>query len=118
MYRDSETGVVFHHGMMARSAFVPRVIQAVSFLFGILYMLLGIRFVLEYVSARHVAFVDLIDRATDPFYRPFHGILANGHDAAGHPLAWSILVALGAYVLLHAAIVGLLRMTARARIEA
>jgi uncharacterized protein YggT (Ycf19 family) len=117
MYRDSETGVVFHHGMMTRSPLVPRIIQVVSFLFGILYLLLGIRFVLEYVSARHVAFVDFIDRCSEPFYRPFQGIVANGRDAAGHPLVWSILVALAAYVLLHALIVGLLRMTARTRIE-
>ena len=117
MYRDSETGVVFHHGMMTRSPIVPRLIQLVSFLFGILYVLLGIRFVLEYVSARHVAFVDLIDRATEPFYHPFQGILANGRDPAGHPLVWSILVAIGAYALLHALIVGLLRMTARTHID-
>ena len=117
MYRDSETGLVFHHGTMARSSLVLRLIQVVNFLFGVLYAFLGVRFVLDYIQARQVGFVDFIDRATEPFFHPFQGIVANGRDAAGHPLAWSILIAMAAYVLLHAGITGILRMMARARVE-
>jgi uncharacterized protein YggT (Ycf19 family) len=114
MLRDSETGLVFHHGTLWRSPIVPRLIQVVGFLFGLLYLLLAIRFVLEYVEARPVPFVQAIDRWSDVFYAPFRGIVANGHDGAGHPIAWSLVIAFGAYVILHAAIVALLRM-ARAR---
>jgi uncharacterized protein YggT (Ycf19 family) len=114
MFRDSETGLVFHHGAVWRSPIAPRLIQVVSFLFGLLYLLLGIRFLLVYFEARPVPFVEAIDRWSSVFYAPFRGILPDGHDAAGHPLAWSIVIAFVAYGILHAIIVALLR-TARAR---
>src|SRR6185312_7973326 len=101
MVRDSETGLVFHGGTVWRSPIIPRLIQVVSFLFGLLYLLLGTRFVLEYVEARPVPFVRTIDQWSDVFYAPFKGILANGHDPAGHPIAWALVVAFVAYVILH-----------------
>ena len=101
MFRDSETGLVFHRGFIARSAFVVRLIQVVNFLFGVLYALFATRFVLEYIQARPVGFVQMIANATQTFYAPFRGIVANGRDPAGHPVAWSILICMGAFVLLH-----------------
>ena len=118
MFRDSETGLVFHRGYIARSAFVVRLIQVVNFLFGLLYALLATRFFLEYIQARQVGFVIAIQQWSDVFYRPFRGILANGRDMAGHPIAWAIVVALGAYIVLHAAIVSLLRLLNRPHIDA
>jgi len=109
MVRDSETGLVFHNGTVWHSPFVPRLIQFFNLIFGALYVLLGVRFVLEYVRARPVPFVQMIDRWSDFFYAPFKGILANGHDPAGHPIAWSLVIAFAAYVILHGLIVSLLR---------
>ena len=52
----------------------------------------------------------LIERyPEDFFYAPFKGILANGHDPAGHPIAWSLVIAFAAYAILHGLIVSLLR---------
>lgn len=113
MFRDSETGLVIHRGYMARSLFVVRLIQVVNFLFGVLYTLFATRFVLDYIQARPVRFTELITELTQPFYRPFQGIVANGTDGAGHPIAWSIVIAALAFALLHAGVVGILRMMNR-----
>ena len=109
MFRDSETGLVYHHGTMWRSPVVPRRIQLVGFLFGTVYLLLVTRFVLAYVGARPVPFVELVNRASDPFYAPFRGIIACGTDVAGHLIAWPIVVAIVAYVALHGLVVAILR---------
>jgi uncharacterized protein YggT (Ycf19 family) len=113
MYRDSETGVAFHHGHIARHPFLLRLAQVVNGLFGILYALLAIRFVLAYVEAREVPFVVWINDATEPFFHPFRGLVANGHDPGGHPIAWTLLACIAAYALLNAAILSLLRMLGR-----
>ena len=113
MYRDSETGLVIHRGVISHSPVVVRLIQVVNFLFGVLYALFVVRFVLEYVGARPVGFVQMINQGTDVIYRPFRGIVANGSDPGGHPIAWSLVIALVAYALLNAAIVSLLRMATR-----
>ncbi len=51
MYRDSEIGVFFHHGVLARSAFPLRLAQIVSALFSLAYAALVTRFLLIYVQA-------------------------------------------------------------------
>jgi hypothetical protein len=117
MYRDSETGIVFHRGFILRSRFVVRLIQLVKFLFAVLYTLFAIRFALVYMQAAHVRFSTLIGQATDVFFRPFAGLVANGRDPAGHPVAWSILVAIGAYLMLEVTVIALLRTSARAPVE-
>jgi uncharacterized protein YggT (Ycf19 family) len=115
---DSETGLVIHRGFITRSPVAIRVIQVVSFVFGLLYLVLGTRFVLEYISAnRGSGFVQFIETVSNPFYAPFRRIVSNGSDGAGHPLVWSIVIALVAYAILHAVIVKLLHMIARAPIE-
>ena len=83
----------------------------------LLYALLATRFFLEYIQARQVRFVLAIQDWSNVFYRPFRGILADGHDAAGHPIVWAIVVALGAYMILHAAIVSLLHLVNRPHVE-
>lgn len=111
---DSETGLILHRGVLTRSLFAVRLLQLVNFLFGVLYALLLARFVLAYIGARDDSgFVRFVREATHPFYAPFDGIVRNGSDAAGHPLVWSVLVAVVAYAVLHAAIRGLLRLIMR-----
>jgi hypothetical protein len=115
MYRDTELGVVFHQGVLSRSPFAMRMTQVANFLFTLVYLLLGARFVAEYVRAPVVPLVAWLDRATDVVYVPLRQHLANGHDAAGHPLAWAILAALATAGLVHRAVVSLLRNVARPR---
>jgi hypothetical protein len=49
---------------------------------------------------------------TNPFYAPFRGIVASPATDQGHTLLLPIVVAIIAYVMLHLAINGLLRMLA------
>lgn len=115
---DTETGLVIHRGVLTRSLFAIRVMQAINFLFGVLYLVLLTRFVLTYLGARAgTGFVQFVDRISQPFYAPFDGIVRNGSDSAGHPLVWSLLVAVAAYAVLHAIIRGLLRLAMRPAID-
>jgi len=90
-----------------------RVSQVVDYLFFILYALLGLRFVLALLAARSGAgFVRFIVAVTDPFYRPFRGIVSSPSTDSGHTLMVPLVIAIVVYVLLHLGINGLLRMFA------
>jgi uncharacterized protein YggT (Ycf19 family) len=117
MYRDSEIGVVFHHGVLSRSAFALRLAQLVSALFVLVYGALVARFLLVYVQAAQSPFVYWINRVTDPVFRPIQLLIANGRDAAGHPVAWAILIAIGASAVLQWSVVAMLRGVARPRLD-
>jgi len=117
MYRDSEIGVVFHHGVLSRSAFPLRLAQVLSVLFSLVYGILAARFLLEYVQAGPSPFVGAVAKVTDYVYLPLRHAFANGHDPAGHPVAWSIVVAIGAFALVHWVIIHWLRDVARPRLE-
>ena len=54
---------------------------------------------------------------SSPFYEPFRGIVASPEHDGGHTLLLPIVVAIIAYVLLHLAINGLLRMFAHRKTE-
>jgi uncharacterized protein YggT (Ycf19 family) len=96
-----------------RARGAARVSQFVDYIFYVIYALLGMRFLLNLLGARQGAgFVQFINGVTDPFYAPFKGIVATPSTAEGFRLALPILVALIAYVLLHLAINGLLRLVA------
>jgi hypothetical protein len=117
MYRDSEIGVVFHHGVLTRSPFALRLIQLISLLFAGVYALLGARLLIEYVRAPSVPFVQWISEWTNRVYLPLRAFIPNGHDRAGHPIAWAVLAAIAAFAIVHALLVGSLRRLARPRIE-
>ncbi len=90
-----------------------RVSQVVDYIFYVIYGLLGMRFLLALLAARSTAgFVQFIVTVTNPFYAPFRGIVASPSTDQGHTLLLPIVVAIIAYVLLHLAINGLLRMLA------
>src|SRR5687768_14908884 len=90
-----------------------RVSQIVDYIFYVIYALLGMRFLLALLAARSSAgFVQFIVTVTNPFYAPFRGIVASPRTDQGHTLLLPIVVAIIAYVLLHLAINGLLRMLA------
>jgi uncharacterized protein YggT (Ycf19 family) len=85
----------------------------IDYVFGVIYGLLAIRLVLALVAARSGnAFVQFIERVTDPFYSMFRGIVPNVAIDGSYTLVVPIIIAIVAYALLHAAINGFLRMIA------
>jgi len=95
-----------------------RVSQIVDYIFYVIYALLGMRFLLALMAARSTAgFVQFIVAVTNPFYAPFRGIVASPSTDQGHTLLLPIVIAIIAYVLLHLAINGLLRMLAHRKTQ-
>ena len=98
---------------VGRARGVARISQVVDYIFFVLYALLGLRFLLALLAARSGAgFVRFIVAVTDPFYRPFRGIVASPSTDSGHTLMMPLIIAIIVYVLLHLAINGLLRIFA------
>jgi uncharacterized protein YggT (Ycf19 family) len=98
-----------------RQEAVILVSRLLDYLFGLLYTLLAIRLVLELIGARRGAgFFELIVSLTSPFYAPFRGIVASNTIDGAHPIVWPLVIAIVAYMVLHAALRGLLRFIVRA----
>lgn len=96
-----------------RSRFMARVSQIVDYVFFLIYGLLVIRLLLELFAARNSAgFVKFIKSATGIFYAPFEGIVPSPRADGGFTLALPIVIAIIAYMILHLAINGLLRIFA------
>ena len=101
-----------------RSRGLARISQVVDYIFYLIYALLGMRFLLALMAARSTAgFVQFIVTITNPFYAPFRGIVASPSTDQGHTLLLPIVVAIIAYVILHLAINGLLRVFAHRKTE-
>lgn len=101
-----------------RGRLFARVSQIVDYCFYVLYGLLAIRLMLALFAARQSAgFVQFIKDVTDPFYAPFRGIVRSLATDEGFTLALPIVVALVVYMLLHAAINGLLRIFVHRKTE-
>ena len=101
-----------------RSRGLARISQIVDYVFYLIYALLGLRFLLALMAARSSAgFVQFMVAITNPFYAPFRGIVASPSTDQGHTLLLPIVVAIIAYVILHLAINGLLRMFAHRKTE-
>ena len=89
--------------------------RIVTFLFGVLYTLLLVRLVLEFINAaRDSGFFQFIRAVTNPFLAPFRGIVDSTWLDASHRIVWPIVIALVAYMIVHAIIRSLLRLIARA----
>ena len=96
-----------------RARGVARVSQVVDYIFYVIYALLGLRFLLALLAARSSAgFVRFIVAVTDPFYRPFRGIVSSPSTDSGHTLVLPLVIAFIVYLLLHLGINGLLRIIA------
>jgi hypothetical protein len=96
-----------------RVSVLARVSRVIDYLFGLLYALLLIRFVLVFFGARTGAgFFQIIRALTDVFYAPFQGLFPTTSIETGH-FEWPLLVAVLGYMVLHAGIRGLLRLLAR-----
>jgi uncharacterized protein YggT (Ycf19 family) len=101
------------HAHPQHATFLPRIAQIFDYLFGILYALLFVRLALDFFNARHAGFVKMIHNLSQPFYGPFEGMFAPTNVDGMHPVVWPLIVAVFAYMLLHAGIRGLLRVLAR-----
>lgn len=98
---------------LRRAIVVARIARILDYLFGVVYALFFVRLALELINARPSAgFVQLIRALSDPFYAPFKGIVASSSVEGAH-FVWPLLVAVFGYVLLHAAIRGVLRLVVR-----
>jgi hypothetical protein len=99
---------------VGRARGLARVSQVIDYIFFLLYALLGLRFLLALLAARSSAgFVQFVVAVTDPFYSPFRGIVSSPPlSDGGHTLMLPLVIAFIAYVLLHLAINGLLRLLA------
>jgi uncharacterized protein YggT (Ycf19 family) len=101
-----------------RSRGVVRVSQFIDYAFFLIYALLAIRFVLALIAARsNAGFVQFIVSVTDPLYAPFKSIVASPKIGDGHTLPLPMLIAIGAYLVLHIAINRLLRLIAVRKTE-
>jgi hypothetical protein len=100
-----------------RGRVVARISQVVDYIFFLVYGLLGLRLLLALFAAREGnTFVRFVRSVTDPIYAPFKGIVASPSTAEGFTLALPIIVAIVAYMLLHLAINGLLRIFAHRKV--
>jgi YGGT family len=93
----------------------PRAVAAIArifdFAFGCVYLVLGLRFVLELLRARRASgFFTLVTAVSGPFYSPFKDIVGTSTFAGAYPLVWSLVFAMVAYALLHGVIRALLRV--------
>lgn len=100
-----------------RSRGVARISQVVDYIFWLIYVLLGLRFLLSMVAARGVGFVQFINGITAPLYAPFRGIVSSPEAPGGYRFEWPLLIALLVYALLHLTINRLLRMVATRKTE-
>lgn len=95
-----------------RGRVMARISQIVDYGFFLIYGLLTIRLLLELFAARENAgFVKFVKTATGIFYAPFAGIVPSP-SKEGFTLALPIIIAIVAYMLLHLAINGILRIFA------
>lgn len=106
-----ETVAAEHAVALSRDA--ARLSQFIDYAFYLIYSLLAIRVVLALIAASSTSgFVKFINGMTYPLYLPFRGIVASPTTEQGFTLALPVIIAIGAYMLLHAAINAMLRMTA------
>jgi uncharacterized protein YggT (Ycf19 family) len=97
---------------LERARVVARGSQVVDYAFYLVYGIITVAIVLEAIGARESAgFKQFVDAIAWPFVAPFRGIM-NDPAVGSFRFMLSYVVALVAYVLLHAAINGLLRIFA------
>lgn len=118
VHRNSVDEIQQTQNEIERGRVAARVSQVVDYIFMLVYGLLGIRLLLELFAARESAgFFRFIKAVTDPLYAPFRGLMPSPTTPEGFTLALPIIVAIVAYMLLHLAINGLLRMAAHRKVS-
>ena len=117
MRRTAVDEVVETQSEVERARFAARVSQIVDYIFFLIYALLTLRLLLELFAARESAgFFRFVKTLTDPFYFPFRGLMPSISSSEGFTLVLSLVAALVAYMILHLAINGLLRIVAHRKV--
>ena len=107
--------VVETEGEIERARGVARISQVVDYLFYLIYAFIGLMILLDLMGAnRNAGFYRFVSGVTRPLLAPFRGLI-DDPSAAQMRFRLSYIVALIAYILLHLAINGLLRMLAHRR---
>jgi uncharacterized protein YggT (Ycf19 family) len=97
----------------SRRRIVARIARIIDYLFGLLYALLLVRLLLEFIGARRTSgFFSAVCGVTAPFYAPFKFIVAST-SIEGATVVWPLVIAVLGYALLHFGLHGLLRLVAR-----
>lgn len=118
MRRTAVDNVVATGNEIERGRVAARISQVVDYIFFLIYGLLLLRLLLELFAAREgAAFYRFVQSATDPLYYPFRGLLPSLSTSEGFTLVLSLVFAIVAYMLLHLAINGLLRLFAHRKVE-
>jgi len=113
MRRRSVNEVVETEREVDRARGAARISQFVDYIYFLIYGLLTIRLLLALFAARQDAgFFQFIKTVTDPFYAPFRGLVPSPSTPEGFTLALPIVIAIVAYMLLHLAVNGILRIAA------
>ncbi len=108
------TYVVEEPSPSSKARTLALVARVLDYAFGLVYGILAIRLVLELINARRSAgFYQFIASVTDPFYGPFKSIVGTDTIDGAH-VVWPLVIAIAAYMVLHAAIRGLLHLVGRA----
>ena len=93
-----------------RAKGVARVSQVVDYVFYLIYGIISLEIILEFLGAREGAgFKRMIDAIAAPILAPFQGLMPTP-SAGPFRLVLSYIMALVVYLLLHLAVNGLLRM--------
>jgi len=93
---------------------MARISQIVDYVFYLIYALFAIRLILALLAARSGnAFVQFIFGLTGALYAPFEGITRIPSTPEGNKLDLPAVIAMVAYLILHLAINGILRLIAR-----
>ncbi len=107
--------VVETESEIERARGVARISQVVDYLFYLIYAFIGLMILLDLMGAnRSAGFYRFVNGVTKPLLAPFRGLI-DDPSAAQMRFRLSYIVALIAYILLHLAINGLLRMVAHRR---
>jgi uncharacterized protein YggT (Ycf19 family) len=118
MRRTAVDEVVDTRREIERGRVAARVSQVVDYVFFLVYGLLLMRLLLELFAARESAgFYKFITGLTDPLYYPFRGLLPSISTSEGFTLVLSLVFAIVAYMLLHLAVIGLLRLIGHRKVE-
>ena len=97
---------------LARGRTAARGSQVLDYLFFLVYGIVGVATVLEMIGARESSgFKQFMDTLAYPFVAPFRGIM-NDPAVGSSRLMLSYFVAIGAFLMLHLAITGALRLFA------
>jgi len=104
--------VVESESELQRARGATRLSQFVDYGFYLIYGLIGLEIVLEFLAARQSSgFKQFLDTVTTPFLAPFKGLMADP-SVGSMQLMLSYVAALVVYALLHMAVNGLLRLFA------